>query len=137
MYVALQFRPHKYRIPLAIAILSLMAYRGHENIRHQLSIHGEYSNPEQESLFTWINENTKPNSVFAGSMPVMANLKLSTERPIVNHPHYEHEEIRERTLKVYSMYSRKPLNQVYQTLKAMKIDYYVFQPHSCTGRHPK
>lgn len=64
------------------------------NIDQQLKIRGEYSNPDQEMLFEWIKTNTKQDSVFGGSMPVMANLKLSTNRPIVNHPHYEHEEIR-------------------------------------------
>lgn len=137
LQMGLHFRPHKYRIPLAIAILSMMAYKGHENIRQQIGIHGEYSNPEQEKLFLWINKETTPTNVFAGSMPVMANLKLSTLRPIVNHPHYEDDEIRKRTMNVYSMYSRRSLDEVYNTLNTMGVNYYIFQPHSCYGKHPK
>uniref|UniRef100_A0AC34FFH4 C-mannosyltransferase dpy-19 n=1 Tax=Panagrolaimus sp. ES5 TaxID=591445 RepID=A0AC34FFH4_9BILA len=131
------FRPTMWRIPLAVAIFACMAYKGMKNIEEQRSITGSYSNIEQENLFNWITENTRNDAVFAGSMPVMANLKLSTDRPIANHPHYEHEEIRNRTLKIYSLYSRKPLKEVHQTLKNMGINYYVFQPSSCTGKHPK
>ncbi|VDN37626.1 unnamed protein product [Cylicostephanus goldi] len=108
-----------------------MAYEGKSNIEKQLRIKGEYSNPEQEMLFDWIVRRTKPNDVFAGTMPVMANVKLSTLRPIVNHPHYEDVGIRDRTKKVYSVFSKKPLREVHQTLKKMGVNYVVFQLFNC------
>ncbi|CAK5061703.1 unnamed protein product [Meloidogyne enterolobii] len=77
------------------------------------------------------------DSVFAGTMALMANLKLSTLRPIVNHPHYENEEIRRRTLRVYSLYSRKSVEEVYFDLKKMGVQFYVFQPQQCLQKHPK
>ena len=53
---------------------------------------GEYSNVAQEELIEWINAGgvpPGPEGAMAGPMPVMANLLLSTGRPIINHPHYE------------------------------------------------
>src|SRR5687767_2548975 len=77
------------------------------------------------------------DAVFAGSMALMANVKLSTLRPIVNHPHYENEEIRSRTLEVYSIYSKKPIDEVYEKLKSLRVDFYILQASSCTNAHPK
>ena len=114
-----------------------MLYKGWPNMREQLELRGEFNNPEQEQLFTWIQQNTAPDSVFAGTMALMANLKLSTLRPIVNHPHYESEEIRNRTLQVYSMYSRKTVEEVHSRLRSMRIDFYVFQPQQCLQTHPR
>lgn len=53
------------------------------------NIIGEFNSPDQEELVGWINQNTTSNAVFAGAMPTMATIKLTTHRPIVNHPHYE------------------------------------------------
>ncbi|KAF8357545.1 dpy-19 [Pristionchus pacificus] len=124
------------RVGLSGLVLAGMAYQGMGNIKHQLSISGEYSNVEQELLFEWINDKSPKDAVFAGTMPVMANVKLSTERPIVNHPHYEDKGIRERTLKVYSMFSKKPITEVYDGLKKMGVNYVVIQPFNC-DHHPR
>lgn len=55
---------------------------------------GEFNSPDQESLVRWINETTSPSAVFAGAMPTMATIKLTTHRAIVNHPHYEDAKLR-------------------------------------------
>lgn len=41
-----------------VLIVGLMAVQGVKNVQSQLNIHGEYSNPEQEALFEWINRQT-------------------------------------------------------------------------------
>ena len=64
-------------------------------------------------------------------MPLMANLLLSTRRPVINHPHYEDASLRERTRKVYEMYSRKTIPEVHKTIRALKADYLVIAAHWC------
>lgn len=85
-----------------------------------------------EKMIEWINANTANDSIFAGTMPTMANLKLSTGRSIVVHPHYEHGKIRRRVKQVYSMYSRKPLRYIHSVLKEYQTDYFVYESHWCT-----
>uniref|UniRef100_A0A914UJ24 Uncharacterized protein n=1 Tax=Plectus sambesii TaxID=2011161 RepID=A0A914UJ24_9BILA len=126
-----------YHKAALVALLSAMAYRGYTNLNDQWNIRGEYSNPSQEMLFDWILKNTDKNAVFAGTMPVMANLKLSTNRPIVNHPHYEDVGIRERTMRVYSMFSRKSPEEVHATLKNMGVNYFVFEYGWCGANQQK
>ncbi|KAK6744074.1 hypothetical protein RB195_011024 [Necator americanus] len=126
--IALDKRIHAV---LVVGMIAAMAFEGNANIEKQLRIKGEYSNPEQEQLFDWILKKTKPNDVFCGTMPVMANVKLSTLRPILNHPHYEDVGIRERTKKVYAIFSRKPIHEVHGTLKQMGANYLVFQLFNC------
>ena len=82
---------------------------------------GEYQNVALEELVDWVNENLPKNAVMAGPMPTMANLLLSTGRPIVNHPHYEDVGIRERTKKVYTVFSRKSKDEVHRSLVGLKV----------------
>ncbi|XP_069816454.1 protein C-mannosyl-transferase DPY19L1 [Dendropsophus ebraccatus] len=121
--------------PLFILIIViLMCIQGISNIQTQLNIKGEFSNIAQEELLEWIKFSTKPNAVFAGAMPTMASVKLSTGRPIVNHPHYEDAGLRARTKMVYSMYSRKPAKEVKKRLVDMGVQYFILEDAWCTRR---
>ena len=72
-----------------IGLISAMSVAGVHNVRSQHSIMGEYSNPELEELMQWIPKETPAEAAFAGPMPLMASILLTTQRPVVNHPHYE------------------------------------------------
>ncbi|MBN3305496.1 D19L1 mannosyltransferase, partial [Amia calva] len=125
----------KYKQQLLVfGILSLMAIQGLANVQNQWSIMGEFSNLPQEEVIEWIKENTRPDAVFAGAMPTMASVKLSANRPIVNHPHYEDAGLRERTKLVYAMYSRKPAEQVKSNLVRLGVDYFILEDSWCTRR---
>lgn len=43
---------------------------------------------------------TPKHAVFAGSMQLLAGIKLCTGRVLTNHPHYEDKDLRERTQQV-------------------------------------
>lgn len=43
---------------------------------------------------------TPKRAVFAGSMQLLAGIKLCTGRVLTNHPHYEDQALRERTRQV-------------------------------------
>ncbi|XP_030787891.1 probable C-mannosyltransferase DPY19L2 [Rhinopithecus roxellana] len=73
-------------------------------------------------------------AVFAGAMPTMASVKLSTLHPIVNHPHYEDADLRARTKIVYSTYSRKSAKEVRGKLLELHVNYYVLEEAWCVVR---
>ncbi|KAL8165604.1 UNVERIFIED_CONTAM: hypothetical protein K2H54_049138 [Gekko kuhli] len=122
---------------LVVAFLAMMAFEGIANVQKEWSIVGEFSNLPQEELLMWIKANTKEDAVFAGAMPTMASVKLSTLRPIVNHPHYEDAGLRARTKIVYSMYSRKPAKEVKKKLLSLGINYYILEDSWCLRRTKK
>ncbi|KAM7421533.1 hypothetical protein PAMA_015599 [Pampus argenteus] len=116
------------------AVMAIMAVQGVANLQAQWAIIGEFSNLPQEELLDWIQDNTRLDSVFAGAMPTMASVKLSTGRPIVNHPHYEDAGLRERTKLVYSMYSRMSGETVKRNLVKLGVDFFVLEDSWCTRR---
>uniref|UniRef100_A0A6A7FYY3 C-mannosyltransferase DPY19L1 n=3 Tax=Hirondellea gigas TaxID=1518452 RepID=A0A6A7FYY3_9CRUS len=112
-------------------ILAVMTVKGARNIQDQRSHRGQYRNPGLEELLVWVETETTPQSVFAGTMPTMANLMLSTRRPIVNHPHYETAEVRRRTKIVYSVFSRRKPQVVYDGLLKLQVNYLVLDEKWC------
>ncbi|XP_012530605.1 probable C-mannosyltransferase DPY19L1 isoform X2 [Monomorium pharaonis] len=121
------------RLAIVILLLGGMSYHGIDRFQEERGFIGEYSNIEQEELFEWIKNNTPKHAVFAGKMSLMANLMLSTRRPIVNNPYYESKEMRDRTMKVYEIFSRKDAASVYGSLRNMKVSYVVLEEPLCLG----
>lgn len=66
-----------------------------------------------------------------GPMSVMANLLLSTRRPVINHPHYEDAGLRERTMRVYKIFSRRSAKEVHQEMVDLKAQYVILVAHWC------
>lgn len=122
------------QLAIIVLVLGGMSVQGVQNLQHQWSIMGEYSNYPLEDLVEWIQAKTSKRAVFAGPMPTMATIKLCTGRPIVNHPHYEDSGLRERTKDVYTMYSRKPAEEVKKILKKRKVQYAILEESWCNRR---
>jgi C-mannosyltransferase DPY19L len=120
-------------------VIGLLAYKGVENIKQQHKVKGQYSDYSMEKLINWINENTTANDAFAGSMPIMANVKLSTNRPIIIHPHYEDVELRMRVRNIYShLYGYRPVEELHHLLKNVYMaKYLIIETHFCISKNPE
>jgi hypothetical protein len=114
-----------------LLLLLLSSLKGWHNLHQQLNIVGEYNNPEAEQLVLWIRGHTHQSAVFAGTMPTMAMVLLTTRRPVVNHPHYESAALRNRTKHVYTIFSRKPATGIHAILYGMGVDYVISEDGWC------
>ncbi|KAF0043618.1 hypothetical protein F2P81_004955 [Scophthalmus maximus] len=77
---------------------------------------------------------TPKRAVFAGSMQLLAGVKLCTGRVVTNHPHYEDKDLRERTRQVYQVYARQSAEDVHDILRAAGADYVVLENSICYER---
>jgi len=119
---------------LVIALLAAMSVSGLKNLKEQRSVIGEYSNAPLEDMIHWIIKETPADAAFAGPMPLMASILLTTQRPIVNHPHYEDTKLRERTKAVYRAFGRGTVTDLYRSLVNLEVSYLVIQEMWCFGQ---
>lgn len=128
------FKRKEIHYAVLALVISAMCIRGSRNVIEQRAIVGEYSEPHLEELLQWVENEVDREAVFAGPMPTMATILLSTQRPIVNHPHYESAALRQRTKAVYSIFSRRRAEEVYETMLSMKVNYVVLEESWCLRR---
>ncbi|KAL7978898.1 hypothetical protein Chor_013387 [Crotalus horridus] len=83
-----------------ILVLLYLCYKFLPGIMAELSELREFYDPDTVELMNWIKSNTPEKAVIAGSMQLLAGVKLCTGRILTNHPHYEDKSLRERTKEV-------------------------------------
>ncbi|KAG2469663.1 D19L3 mannosyltransferase, partial [Polypterus senegalus] len=77
---------------------------------------------------------TPTKAVFAGSMQLLAGVKLCTGRILTNHPHYEDKILRDRTQQVYQIYARQDPKEVHRILRSFGTDYVIIEDSICYER---
>ncbi|XP_078400526.1 protein C-mannosyl-transferase DPY19L3 isoform X1 [Cetorhinus maximus] len=132
LYSPQSVRVMRFAVPILIFI-----YLYHEfwpKIMTELSDLREFYDPDTVELMNWIKSKTSKNAVFAGSMQLLAGVKLCTGRTITNHPHYEDKKLRERTKQIYQIYSRNSPEEVYSILRLYGTDYILLEDSICYER---
>ncbi|XP_042262108.1 probable C-mannosyltransferase DPY19L3 isoform X2 [Thunnus albacares] len=126
------FRLVRYAVPLAM--IGFLYYKFWPKLMEELSELREFYDPDTVELMTWISTKTPKRAVFAGSMQLLAGIKLCTGRVLTNHPHYEDKDLRERTRQVYQVYARRSPEEVHDILRAAGADYVVLENSICYER---
>ncbi|XP_013870632.1 probable C-mannosyltransferase DPY19L3 [Austrofundulus limnaeus] len=122
----------RYAVPLLM--LCWLYYKFWPKLMEELTELREFYDPDTVELMTWISTKTPKQAVFAGSMQLLAGIKLCTGRVLTNHPHYEDKDLRERTRQVYQVYARQSPEEVYNILRAVGADYVVLENSICYER---
>ncbi|XP_048225268.1 probable C-mannosyltransferase DPY19L3 isoform X2 [Perognathus longimembris pacificus] len=122
----------RYSVP--VLTLLYLCYKFWPGVMDELSELREFYDPDTVELMTWINSNTPRKAVFAGSMQLLAGVKLCTGRTLTNHPHYEDNGLRERTKAVYQIYAKRSPEDVHALLRSFGADYVILENSICYER---
>ncbi|KAF4110886.1 probable C-mannosyltransferase DPY19L3 isoform X1 [Onychostoma macrolepis] len=122
----------RYSVP--IVILAFLYYKFWPRLMEEISELREFYDPDTVELMEWIRLKTPKRAVFAGSMQLLAGIKLCTGRVLTNHPHYEDQALRERTRQVYQVYARQSAEEVHKVLCSVGADYIVLEDSICYER---
>ncbi|XP_057348990.1 probable C-mannosyltransferase DPY19L3 isoform X3 [Manis pentadactyla] len=122
----------RYSVP--VLILLYLCYKFWPGMMDELSELREFYDPDTVELMNWINSNTPRKAVFAGSMQLLAGVKLCTGRTLTNHPHYEDNNLRERTKAVYQIYAKRSPEDVHALLRSFGTDYIILEDSICYER---
>ncbi|XP_029464286.1 probable C-mannosyltransferase DPY19L3 isoform X2 [Rhinatrema bivittatum] len=122
----------RYSVP--ILIILYLYYKFWPRVADEMSELREFYDPETVELMQWIKSNTPRNAVFAGSMQLLAGVKLCTGRILTNHPHYEDKSLRERTKQVYQIYAKRSPEEVHSILRSFGTDYMILEDSICYER---
>ncbi|KPJ16375.1 Protein dumpy-19 [Papilio machaon] len=104
-----------------------------DNVTRETAHIGEFSDYPQEEMLKWISSDAG-SGAFAGSMPILATVMLTTRKPIVAHPHYENVGARKRAYSVYKVYGRFTSDELYEELRNLKASYLIVESKYCYGR---
>ncbi|XP_076205292.1 protein C-mannosyl-transferase DPY19L3 isoform X3 [Aptenodytes patagonicus] len=132
LYTSQRTHVIKYSIP--IITLLYISYKFWPGIMDELSELREFYDPDTVELMNWIKSSTPNTAVFAGSMQLLAGVKLCTGRTLTNHPHYEDKNLRERTKQIYQIYAKRSPEDVYGILRSFGTDYVILEDSICYER---
>ncbi|NXN44251.1 D19L3 mannosyltransferase, partial [Rhinoptilus africanus] len=132
LYTSRRTHVIKYSVP--IITLLYISYKFWPGIMDELSELREFYDPDTVELMNWIKSNTPNTAVFAGSMQLLAGVKLCTGRTLTNHPHYEDKNLRERTKQIYQIYAKRSPEDVYRILRSFGTDYVILEDSICYER---
>ncbi|XP_021263962.1 probable C-mannosyltransferase DPY19L3 isoform X2 [Numida meleagris] len=132
LYTSQRTQMIKYLIP--IITLLYIVYKFWPGIMDELLELREFYDPDTVELMNWIKSNTPNTAVFAGSMQLLAGVKLCTGRTLTNHPHYEDKHLRERTKQIYQIYAKRSPEDVYRILRSFSTDYVILEDSICYER---